>query len=635
MLLRKTFALLMICGLPMLAGVSVSLFAQVPPPSGSAPTGLAAGMPKLPPAPTPRNQAVIPVPPQTPPDIMTPSTRTKPFEQGTSVLSLPGVFARQISPTRLVPPESIISQAYLRTRDDTVRGLGLKQAIYIALQNNPTVKVAELGPVGSQEAIKVANGAFDPTLTSESDIIKSVVPVTSPFQVAGSDAFTSKFYDWNFGLDKVSSITNGTFSITFNNNRTYSNSTFASINPSYTPELALSVAQPLLRNFGWEFATINVRIAESSQKQSQWNMEENLQNFVLQVGTDYWNVVQAQENLQVAEYGLRLNSDLVRENRISVKVGTLAPLDLQEAQSAEATAEANVYTAQATLRAARAALRQDVMMNPSATFVPQEIQPINKPTGTVHSIPTQEVALETAIEYRPSLASMREAIRGALLQVKYAENQTLPQLNIGAQIGITSTAGTTPCIESFGRGGSTNCTTSSGLPGSKLRFGGIYGDALNRLFSFGFYNYAAVLNFEMPIDNAAARGVLAQTRVEYEQLRMQYRADISQAVVAVQTALANLKADLQRVRATRAASYYAARSLHDEQVRFRVGMATTHDLLQFQSQLVSAQGNQVQAEVDLEDAKLSLERQEGTLLRAFNINFQIQNPHRSPWYAKF
>jgi outer membrane protein len=635
MLLRKTFALLVICTLPALAGGAGSVLAQATPAPGAPAAGLAAGVPKLPPLTTPHNQAAVPVPPQSAPDIIAPSSRTEPFEQGTSVLSLPGVFARQISPTRLVPPESIISQTYLRSHDNTVRGLTLKQAIYIALENNPTVKVAELSPVGSQEAIEVANGAFDPALSAENDIIKSVVPVTSPFQVAGSRAFTSKFYDWNFGLDKVSSITNGTFSITFNNDRTYSNSTFASINPSYTPELALSVAQPLLRNFGWEFATINVRIAESSQKQSQWNMAQSLEDFVLQVGTDYWNVVQAQENLQVAEYGLRLNSDLVRQNRISVQVGTLAPLDLQEAQSAEATAQANVYTAQATLHAARAALRQDVMMNPSATFVPQAIQPIDKPTDTVHSIPSQEVALETAIEYRPSLAAMREAIRGALLQVKYAENQTLPQLNLGAQIGITSTAGSTPCIESLGRGSTVNCTTSSGLPGSKIAFGGIYGDALNRLFGFGFYNYAAVLNFEFPLDNAAARGVLAQTRVEYEQLRMQYRANISQAVVAVQTALANLNADLQRVRATRAATYYAARSLHDEQVRFRVGMATTHDLLQFQSQLVSAEGNQVQAEVDLEDAKLSLGHEEGTLLRAFQINFQLQNPHRSPWYAKF
>jgi outer membrane protein TolC len=558
------------------------------------------------------------------------------FEHGASVLSLPGTFAKQMSPAQRIAPESIISQAYLRTRDDTVRGMTLKQAIYIGLLNNPNVKVAELDPLAAQEAVGVANGAFDPALTSEGDIMKSVVPVTSPFQVVNSRAFTTKLYDWDFGLNKVSALTNGTFGITFDNNRTLSNSSFASINPSYTPQLAFSVSQPLLRNFGWNFATINVRIAESAQKSSQWNMAQTIQDFVLRIGTDYWNVVEAEENLQVAEYALRLNSDLVRQNRISLQVGTLAPIDLQEAQSAEATSAANVYTAQAAQRAARAALRQDVMMNPSETFVPQEIEPIDKPNPARESSPNEEVALETAIQYRPSLEGMREAIRGALMQVKYAENQTLPQLNLGAQVGLNAVAGTTPCIRNF-TGTVGNCAAAPRIPrsGTKLPFGGIYGDALNRLFGFGFYNYAAVLNFEYPLDNAAAKSVLAQTRVQYEALRMQYRAAISSAVVAVQTALANLEADQKRVQATREATYYAAQALHDEEIRFRVGMATTHDLLQFQEQLISAQGNQVQAEVDLEDARLSLEHEEGTLLRAFQVSFELQSPRRSPWYTKF
>ncbi len=553
------------------------------------------------------------------------------------MLSLPKTFADQISPTQQVPPESIISQSFLRSRDDTVRGLSLKQAIYIGLMNNPNITVAELDPLASEEAVKVANGAFDPALTAEGDIEKSVVPVTSPFQVVGSRAFTNKLYDWDFGLNKVSALTNGTFGITFDNERAFSNSTFASINPSYTPQLALSISQPLLRNFGWNFATINVRIAESSQKESQWNMEQTVQDFVLRIGTDYWNVVDSEENLQVAEYALRLNSDLVRQNRISLQVGTLAPIDLQEAQSAEATSAANVYTAQAALRAARATLRQDVMMNPSSTFVPQEIEPTDKPNPAREISPNEEVALETAIQFRPSLEGMREGIRGALLQVKFSENQTLPQLNLGAQFGLTATAGTTPCIRNIASILNGNCAAVPRVPGSgtKLQFGGVYGDALNRLFGTSFYNYAAVLNFEYPLDNAAARSVLAQTRVQYESLRMQYRASISTAVVAVQTALANLEADQKRVQATREATYYAAQSLHDEEIRFRVGMATTHDLLQFQEQLISAQGNQIQAEVDLEDARLSLDHEQGTLLRAFQIDFQLQNPHRSPWYSKF
>jgi outer membrane protein len=641
-MLRKIFALIVIVILPILTREGPGVLAQTAPMAPAAPppasSGLAVGVPKLPPIATPRNQQIIPVPEQPAPDLVAPSSQTAPFEHGASVLSLPKTLADQISPTQQVPPESIISQSFLRSRDDTVRGLSLKQAIYIGLINNPNIKVAELDPLASEEAVEVANGAFDPALTAEGDIEKSVVPVSSPFQVTGSRAFTNKLYDWDFGLNKVSALTNGTFGITFDNERAYSNSTFASVNPSYVPQLALSVSQPLLRNFGWNFATINVRIAESSQKESQWNMEQTVQDFVLRIGTDYWNVVDSEENLQVAEYALRLNSDLVRQNRISLQVGTLAPIDLQEAQSAEATSAANVYTAQAALRAARATLRQDVMMNPSSTFVPQEIEPTDKPNPAREISPNEEVALETAIQFRPSLEGMREAIRGALLQVKFSENQTLPQLNLGAQFGLTSTAGKAHCIRNFTALTSGNCTAVAGVPGSGTKlnqFSGIYGDALNRLFGTSFYNYAAVLNFEYPLDNAAARSVLAQTRVQYESLRMQYRASISTAVVAVQTALANLEADQKRVQATREATYYAAQSLHDEEIRFRVGMATTHDLLQFQEQLISAQGNQIQAEVDLEDARLSLDHEQGTLLRAFQIDFQLQNPHRSPWYSKF
>jgi outer membrane protein len=640
-MLRKILALIVILILPALAGEAPSPLAQMAPMPAAAPTaassGLAVGVPKLPPIATPRNQQVIPVPEQGAPDLNGPSSQTAPFEHGASVLSLPGTFATQVSPTERVAPESIISQSFLRTRDDTVRGLSLKQAIYIGLMNNPNVKVAELDPLASEEGVEVANGTFDPALTGEGDIMKSVVPVTSPFQVTGSRAFTNKLYDWDFGLNKASALTNGTFGITFDNERTYSNSSFSSINPSYVPQLALSVSQPLLRNFGWNFATLNVRIAESSQKASQWNMEQSIEDFVLRIGTDYWNVVESEENLQVAEYALRLNSDLVRQNRISLQVGTLAPIDLQEAQSAEATSAANVYTAQAAQRAARAALRQDVMMNPSSTFVPQEIEPTDKPNPAREMNPNEEVALETAIQYRPSLEAMREGIRGALMQVKFSENQTLPQLNLGAQFGLNSTAGTSHCIRNFTALTSGNCAATPLVPGSgtKLPFGGIYGDALNRLFGTSFYNYAAVLNFAYPIDNAAASAVLAQTRVQYESLRMQYRASISTAVVAVQTALANLEADQKRVQATREASYYAAEALHDEEIRFKVGMATTHDLLQFQEQLISAQGNQVEAEVDLEDARLSLEHEQGTLLRAFQVDFQLQDPHRSPWYSKF
>lgn len=581
-----------------------------------------------------------PIEPQEPPRVSVPPSASNEFQHHDDLLNLPRIFAHQWSLTNEVSPDNVISERYLRSESPQARGLTLKEAIYIALRNNPALKASQLDPVASMETVREANGSFDPNLTAQGDIEKNVIPVTSALQAPGSTAFVQKFYDWNFGLNKVSSITNGTWGITFNNDRSLSNSAFAGVNPAYQPTLELSLSQPLLQNFGWQFATINVRIAESGQKQAQWTYGQALQDFVQKVGGDYWNVVLSEENLQVARAALKFNLDLVRQNAISVKVGTLAPIDLQEAQSAAATAEANVYTAEANLKNSRTQLRQDVMLNPYGTFLPEEIQPLTRPNPQEQITVDEERALELAVQYVPSLGSMREAIRDALLQVKFSENQVLPQLNLGTQFGLASTAGTTPCQAKLGISGTPgNCTIPTVPPaplnGNRLPFGGIYGDALDRLWGFTYYNYAAVLTFQYPLDNAVPRAALAQARVQYEQQRMLYRAALSQTVVNVESSLSNLYADQKRAQATAQATYYARQSLHDEQVRFRVGMATTHDLLQFQEEEVSAEGNQVQAETDLENAKLALGHADGTLLQQFNINWEVENPHEVPWYAGF
>jgi len=574
-------------------------------------------------------------PPALRPQVNIPAQATSPFEQS-PLGSLPKVLARQLWPVTEIPPESLISERYLRTQDNTARKLTLKEAIYIAIRNNPGLTVVQLDPIAAEESVKFANAAFDPDVTSQIDVTKSVTPVSSPFTVQGSDAFTQKLYDWNFAINKLSSYTNGTVGLTFDNNRGFSNSTFTAVNPSYTPALAASLVQPLLRNFGWRFATLNVRLAESAQKTAQWNYGAALNDFVQRIGNDYWAVVQAQQNLRVAESALKFNNDLVRVDRISVQVGTLAPIDLQEAQSAAATAEANVYAAEAALKTARAQLRQDVMLNPAGTFVPEDIEPAEAPNPAFVINQSEEAALEQMVEYSPALGGLREAIRTALLQVKFAENQTLPQLNLGAQFGVTALAGTTPCIANF-RPGISNCSPGPAFPlgGRRLPFGGIYGNALNRLLDARFYNFAALLSFEMPLDNAAAKAALAQAQIAYEQARMQYREALAQAVVQVESALANLHAFVKQVEATQKATFYSEQSLHDEQVEFRVGMATTHDLLQYQEELVTAQGNEVQADVGLENARLALWHAEGTLMNIFNIDFQLQNPHLTPWYAEF
>jgi outer membrane protein TolC len=320
----------------------------------------------------------------------------------------------------------------------------------------------------------------------------------------------------------------------------------------------------------------------------------------------------------------------------------MAAVNLAQAISADATARANVSAARAALEIARSTLRQDVALNRADAMLAAEIEPLQQPDTRIGPMQTDDVAFRIMLEDSPALAGMREAIRSALIQVKFAENQTLPQLNLGVQFGITSEAGNSKCTTSGTVPSFANCFSPSGPtvpPGSNngalLPFGGDYGTSLNTLWDFKFYDYAAVLGFSMPLDNAAAKAALAQAHVAYDQSRLQYRQALYQSVLLVKSALANLNAYQEQVDATHEATLYAEKSLRDTDAQFRVGLATTNTLLQFQSNLVTAQGNEVQADVGLENARLALWHAEGTLLGRFNINFDLQKQAPRPWYARF
>jgi outer membrane protein len=566
-----------------------------------------------------------------------PNHAAAPFESR-PILSLPEMFARQWTSQN----QRFAFEEFKIAEDNQPQKLTLKETIYLALKHNPGLASVVLDPVASTESVKAANAVFDPQLSSQIDMAKEVTPVSSPFQNPNSVANAEKFYDWNFGMSKVLSTTNGTLGLTFNNDRELTNSAFSPVNPVYTPTMVLSLSQPLLQNFGWRFATINVRLAESAQRVSQWNYASSLNDFVQRIGNDYWGIVQAQENLSVQQSALEFNNDLVRVNGASVRIGMMAPVNLSEALSAAATARANVQAAAAGLDIAEATLRQDVAFNPARAVLAQPIEPIEHPDTGPEEHESDQAAFEKMIDDSPALAGLRESIVGALIQVKYAENQMLPQLNFGVQFGLTSEAGNSKCTATITVPSFANCFDPSGpkvMPGqdnaAELPFNGGYGSALNGLFNFAFYDYAAVLGFSIPLNNAAPQAALAQARISLEQNRLQYQQGLYQAALQVKAALSNRRAFQEQVESTAQATSYAEESLRDVQVQFRVGTATTNQLLQYQSNLVTAQGNEVQADVGLENARLALWHAEGTLLGHFNINFELRDPHQSPWYARF
>ena len=88
------------------------------------------------------------------PEVNVSSQAAKTFESN-PILSLPNMFARQWSLGSDIPPEGLISERYLRTQDTTGRSLSLKEAIYIAIRNNPGLTAVELDPIAATESVVV------------------------------------------------------------------------------------------------------------------------------------------------------------------------------------------------------------------------------------------------------------------------------------------------------------------------------------------------------------------------------------------------------------------------------------------------------------------------------------------------
>ena len=131
--------------------------------------------------------------------------------QSRPILSLPEMFVRQWTPRN----QRFAFEEFKMSEDNQSQKLTLKETIFLALKHNPGLASVALDPVASTESVRAANAIFDPQLSSQIDVAKQVTPVSSPFQNPNSVTNTQKFYDWNFGMSKVLSTTNGTLGLTF------------------------------------------------------------------------------------------------------------------------------------------------------------------------------------------------------------------------------------------------------------------------------------------------------------------------------------------------------------------------------------------------------------------------------------
>jgi outer membrane protein TolC len=474
-----------------------------------------------------------------------------------------------------------------------VRQLSINDAIALALKQNLDLQIQRLEPQIADESIVQVKTSWVPFLTSSVSNNSSTQPVGS-FLSGAVGKLTNDSFSADVGANQNLPWYGGAYSVAWNNSRSKSNSTFQSPNPAVLSNLSFSFAQPLARNFKIDTVRQQLELAKLTRETSDITLRQAIILTQRNVRYAYWNLAYAGASLAVQRQSLDLARELLKNNRAKVEVGTMAPIDIIEAEAEVAAREQGVIVAESQVAQSEDNLRT-LIFDPSAPdFWNIKLELTDKPEFQTPAIEV-DAAIKNALERRTDLLQAKNSLRMSDVNIAYTKNQLLPDVNV--QAGYTVA----------GQGG-TEIEFSDTFPPVPIGTGTIgFGQVMSQMFKNQFPSWSIGVAFSYPLGTSAAEASLARARLQYTQSQIQLRNAELQVAAQVRDVGRQVNTNTKRVVATRAAAQLAMKRLEAEQKKMAAGMSTSFLIFQAQRDLAQAQSDELSAILDFNKSLVDFE----------------------------
>lgn len=456
-----------------------------------------------------------------------------------------------------------------------------------------------INPMGS-------SGSFDPVVSFFTGIGYRVSPLSTA-TVFGNNILSTNETEY-FGSVSQAFPTGTSYSISLGGARQSSNALTQLFNPLVDTSLSIGVEQNLLNGFGYRSQKRYIYISENDIGIAKDYFHEQVATTLQTILNDYWTLAQDKQNVQVAEEADKYDAKLLSDNKRQVQIGTMAPLDVIQAESALATADQNLIVAQTTYRQQQEVMKTALSKQVSGPLLTAIIDPTTPlPQPKTGDAPSLETAIAEAHANRPEIDLNRLNLKNEQIILKNNRNGLLPTLNLSASYQPTGQNGD---MVLFNPGGF--------VPNGQKIPGGVT-KAFSQVFHNHYPGYSVALTLSMPIRNRSAQADAARALLEEHYLRTTVQQEMNTIDQAVRTAEIGVMQGKARVDAAQKAVQYAREQLTDEQKKFQVGESTVTLVLQMQSALTTAEGNLVTAQAGYAQALTTLQLATGTILQDNNV----------------
>ena len=320
--------------------------------------------------------------------------------------------------------------------------LTLDDAVQRALERNLDIAVQRINPLVQDMQVATANAAFLPFASSGMSVNQRTSPNRSLFDgggLRGANIINEQgVYD--LGVNQRMKWGGGRYDVTWNSSRFETTSIFTTFNPSFGANMTLNYTQPLLRGFRTDPQRTELVVQRINRDISDVDLEATIVNTLTAVRQAYWELVYARAAVEVQQQALALAEQLVRDNRARVEIGTLAPIDVVQAQSEAARRRQDVAQAIQALRTNELALKQLIVGGTSDELWDAEINPTDEPQIDAPPIDL-EAAIRGALDRRTDISRVRQQIDINEAQVDNLRNSTLPALDVVGSYQLTGQGG--------------------------------------------------------------------------------------------------------------------------------------------------------------------------------------------------
>jgi outer membrane protein len=452
----------------------------------------------------------------------------------------------------------------------------------------------------------------DPYVSSTIELQRAESPQVSALQPRASTNTDQYNFTYNQGF-----LTGATLQVGFSNQRATSTNPFSSYSPELNSSFTATVTQPLLQGAGIFVNKRYVYQALNNRRITDSTFRQQILFTVNQVENIYWGLVNAYEDVQAKERALEQTSKSAADNRKQLEIGTMAPLDVLNADQAVASDKQALISSQTALNFQQQIIKQAIARNLNdPALVAAAVIPTDR--VSLEEIPEEKQPIDElvqeAFKQSPVLEQAALALKNDEISLKGAKNGLLPTVNVFGFYGASATGGAqSPDCSTFTATGFGACP-----PGTVPSIG--YGTVLSNLGNSSSPDKGAGFNLTIPIRNRPAQAAQAEALIEYRQAELKLEQLYTQIRISVVNSMFALTEDRALVQASIVAKDYAEQNLDAEQKKLKLGASTTALVLQQQRALASSDNTLLQANATYAKDRAALYQTLASTLQHYGIN---------------